>query len=228
MRAGAPSSASRVRPSAWSRCARTSAAHGGLEPLDAASWLGRVEALAAEGQRVLALATGPMPAGRRELTFADVEGGLVLLGLLGLIDPPREEAMAAVRDCRAAGIAVKMITGDHAATARAIARAARAGRGACGGHRCGARRGRRHGAAAGGARGHGVRAHQPGAQAAPGPGPAGGGCGRRHDRRRGQRRAGAEAGGYRRSPWAARGPRPRRRPPAWSWPTTTSPRSWPR
>ena len=94
---------------------------GGLEPLDAALWLGRVEALAAEGQRVLALATGPMPAGRRELTFADVEGGLVLLGLLGLIDPPREEAMAAVRDCRAAGIAVKMITGDHAATARAIA-----------------------------------------------------------------------------------------------------------
>jgi magnesium-transporting ATPase (P-type) len=70
---------------------------------------------------VLALATGPMPAGRRELTFADVEGGLVLLGLLGLIDPPREEAMAAVRDCRAAGIGVKMITDDHAATARAIA-----------------------------------------------------------------------------------------------------------
>ena len=45
-----------------------------------------------------------------------------MLGLLGLIDPPREEALAAVQDCRSAGIDVKMITGDHAATAGAIAR----------------------------------------------------------------------------------------------------------
>src|SRR3546814_317735 len=63
-----------------------------------------------------------MAAGTRELSFSDVEDGLVLLGLVGLIDPPREEAIVAVRECRSAGIRVKMITGDHAATARAIAR----------------------------------------------------------------------------------------------------------
>jgi magnesium-transporting ATPase (P-type) len=93
----------------------------GEEHLDTRFWLERIEALGAEGQRVLAIATGPMPPGTRELAFADVEGGLVLQGLLGLIDPPREEAIAAVRACAAAGIQVKMITGDHAATARAIA-----------------------------------------------------------------------------------------------------------
>ena len=49
-------------------------------------------------------------------------GALVLLAWWALIDPPREEAVAAVAACRAAGIRVKMITGDHAATARAIAR----------------------------------------------------------------------------------------------------------
>ena len=49
-------------------------------------------------------------------------GGATLLGLLGLIDPPREEVLAAIRECQEAGIGVKMITGDHAATAEAIAR----------------------------------------------------------------------------------------------------------
>ncbi len=54
--------------------------------------------------------------------MAAIEGRMVFLGLLGLIDPPRPEAVTAVQDCRAAGIAIKMITGDHAATALAIAR----------------------------------------------------------------------------------------------------------
>lgn len=88
-------------------------------PVDAAAWQARVDALASEGQRVLAFATRAAPE-LDDLSFDAVEGGLVLLGLVGLIDPPREEAIAAVRDCRAAGIRVKMITGDHAATARAI------------------------------------------------------------------------------------------------------------
>jgi magnesium-transporting ATPase (P-type) len=73
--------------------------------------------------RVIAVATRDgLPHGADVLTEADIEGSLVLLGLLGLIDPPREEAVAAVAECQAAGIRVKMITGDHAATASAIAR----------------------------------------------------------------------------------------------------------
>ena len=100
-------------------CSHARAADGDV-PIAPDDWHRSVEALASDGQRVLALATRPAP-DLHELAFGDVEGGLVLLGLVGLIDPPREEAIAAVADCRAAGIGVKMITGDHAATARAIA-----------------------------------------------------------------------------------------------------------
>jgi magnesium-transporting ATPase (P-type) len=94
----------------------------GDEPLDAAYWRGMTEALARDGQRVLAFASRPLHSGCHELTFGDVERDATLLGLAGLIDPPREEAIAAVRDCAAAGIRVMMITGDHAVTAEAIAR----------------------------------------------------------------------------------------------------------
>ena len=94
---------------------------GDPAPLDPALWHRRVDELAAQGQRVLAVAMRPIDPGQRTLTFADVERGLELLGLLGLIDPPREEAVAAVAECRQAGIRVKMITGDHPTTARAIA-----------------------------------------------------------------------------------------------------------
>jgi magnesium-transporting ATPase (P-type) len=93
----------------------------GTEPIDAGQWLARIEALASRGQRVLALAMKTMAEGSRDLTFKDVEDGLVLLGITGLIDPPREEAIAAIGECVNAGISVKVITGDHAATAAAIA-----------------------------------------------------------------------------------------------------------
>jgi magnesium-transporting ATPase (P-type) len=96
---------------------------GSVGVLDAQPWLQRVDTLAARGRRVLALAERHIDGGAATLTPADLEGQLVLLGIVGLIDPPREEAIAAVRECVDAGIRVKMITGDHAATAQAIARA---------------------------------------------------------------------------------------------------------
>jgi magnesium-transporting ATPase (P-type) len=90
--------------------------------LDRDFWHRQIEALAAGGQRVIALAKRAMPVGTAEIATADAEAGLTLLGLVALIDPPRPEAIAAIAECREAGIAVKMITGDHAATAGAIAR----------------------------------------------------------------------------------------------------------
>ena len=91
----------------------------GPEPIDRARWHAAAERMAAGGQRMLALAVCT-PAGAR-IDARQIEDGLTLLGLVGLIDPPRPEAVAAVADCRAAGIRVKMITGDHAGTAAAIA-----------------------------------------------------------------------------------------------------------
>lgn len=96
---------------------------GRAQPIDRDAWYARVDRLADAGQRVLALALLPLPESSQELTFADVEQGLMLLGIVGLIDPPRDEAVTAVARCRAAGIRVKMITGDHLATGRAIGRA---------------------------------------------------------------------------------------------------------
>jgi magnesium-transporting ATPase (P-type) len=94
----------------------------GRESLDHAWWSAAIDSLGGNGQRVLALARRRMPVGTSELSFDNVEHGLTVLGLLGLIDPPREEAIAAIAECHGAGIAVKMITGDHAVTAGAIGR----------------------------------------------------------------------------------------------------------
>jgi magnesium-transporting ATPase (P-type) len=93
----------------------------GDRPIDLDRWHARIEALAAEGQRVIAFARRAMPDGTGSIAPEDAERNLVVLGLVGLIDPPRPEAIAAVAECRSAGIRVKMITGDHGATARAIA-----------------------------------------------------------------------------------------------------------
>jgi calcium-translocating P-type ATPase len=84
-------------------------------------WQGQADRLAGQGSRVLAVAGKPMPPEVERIGFADAEEGLTLLGLCALMDPPRDEAIAAVRQCQEAGIRVKMITGDHALTARAIA-----------------------------------------------------------------------------------------------------------
>lgn len=99
-------------------CADQRGEGGATGPLDEAYWHAKVEDLAAEGQRVIAVAT--CTAEQTGLVSEDIDGQLTLIGLIGLIDPPRPEAIAAVAECHAAGIRVKMITGDHAATARAI------------------------------------------------------------------------------------------------------------
>ena len=94
---------------------------GGDGPLDPELWYGRMAAIAGEGHRLLALATRPARPDEEQLDPDRLDEGLVFLGLVGLVDPPRAEAIAAIAACRGAGIDVKMITGDHAATALAIA-----------------------------------------------------------------------------------------------------------
>ena len=101
------------------RCTRMQGAEGPV-PIDRDLVHREAAALAAEGLRVLAFATRPAP-GLASIAEEDVTG-LTLLGLQGMLDPPRPEAIAAVAECRAAGIAVKMVTGDQLETARAIAR----------------------------------------------------------------------------------------------------------
>lgn len=102
------------------KCTMQATTDGSLAPLDTAYWHAQAESIARHGQRVLAIAYKPMPTEHTVLTFDDVKDHVILLGLVGLIDPPREEAIAAVRECHQAGIRIMMITGDHAATAAAI------------------------------------------------------------------------------------------------------------
>ena len=101
--------------------AEWSATHPAGASLDVAAWEARMERLGEQGYRVIAVAMKRADGQPQELRFADVEQGLQLLGLCGLIDPPRPEAIDAVATCQGAGIRVKMITGDHRVTARAIA-----------------------------------------------------------------------------------------------------------
>lgn len=86
-------------------------------------WLRMSDMLAAQGERVLALAWLEQPSVKAgSLGPADLPTNLVLLGLIGLLDPPREEAIDAVKECHGGGIRVTMITGDHKITAAAIAK----------------------------------------------------------------------------------------------------------
>lgn len=105
-----------------SMCTDQRSPTGGAEPLNEADWREKADAIATLGQRVLAFAVRPVKPEHTVLEHADVEGTLTLLGMVGMIDPPRPEAIEAVAECHGAGIRVKMITGDHAKTAAAIGR----------------------------------------------------------------------------------------------------------
>lgn len=91
----------------------------GAQPLDRSFWDAAVDELSAQGLRVLAAARKPT---RADDVSIDDLGDLEFLGLWGIVDPPRPEAIEAIADCHTAGIRVKMITGDHAGTAVAIGR----------------------------------------------------------------------------------------------------------
>jgi calcium-translocating P-type ATPase len=105
-----------------SRCAEQRAASGAAEPLDLAFWEKQIDALGGQGLRVLAAANSEVEEDKTDLTIGDLDKNLVFLGLVGIIDPPRPEAIKAIAACKEAGIRVKMITGDHAGTATAIGR----------------------------------------------------------------------------------------------------------
>jgi len=100
---------------------KTQSSNGEILPLNIDYWQQAIEHLTREGQRVIAIAYKTASAEKRDLLFADVDTDLILVALFGLIDPPRPEAILAVKECQHAGIKVKMITGDHAITAEAIA-----------------------------------------------------------------------------------------------------------
>ncbi len=103
-------------------CQNQRAAYGQTAPLDIAYWNKNAEMIAARGQRVLAFALRAVQPEYTVLEHREIEGTLTLLGMVGMMDPPRSEVIAAVSECHAAGIGVKMITGDHAQTAAAIGR----------------------------------------------------------------------------------------------------------
>ena len=104
-------------------CDRQATGSGQPVPIDRDHFTAESDKLAAQGERVLGLAWLEDPDVKTgNLGPADLPKNLVLLGLIGLLDPPRKEAIDAVKECHAGGIRVTMITGDHKITAAAIAK----------------------------------------------------------------------------------------------------------
>ena len=102
-------------------CATCMGLDGLPRPFDAEGWQRAAAEAAAEGMRLLGVTERCDSDPVDELSFDEIDkGGFVLLAVLGITDPPRDEAVRAVERCLGAGIRVKMITGDHAATARAV------------------------------------------------------------------------------------------------------------
>lgn len=93
----------------------------GVEPLDREYWEREMSFIAGQGLRMLAAAYKPVQPDDGVIDHEDVQDGMIFLGVAGLLDPPRPEAIEAIALCKRAGIQVKMITGDHPDTAVAIA-----------------------------------------------------------------------------------------------------------
>ncbi|HEY7309921.1 MAG TPA: HAD-IC family P-type ATPase [Gemmataceae bacterium] len=107
----------------FAHCDRQQTRDGGHAPINRDHFLKAADKLAGQGERVLALAwleNPDVPMGN--LGPGDLPKSLVLLGLVGLMDPPRKEAIEAVKECHDGGVRVTMITGDHRITAAAIAK----------------------------------------------------------------------------------------------------------
>ncbi|MCL2761167.1 MAG: HAD-IC family P-type ATPase, partial [Desulfuromonadales bacterium] len=94
----------------------------GEEPFVKEHWDRQISQIAIRGQRLMGAAYKIVDKSVKTIDHSDIQTGIVFLGLAGIIDPPREEAIFAISKCKEAGITVKMITGDHADTARTIAR----------------------------------------------------------------------------------------------------------
>jgi len=94
----------------------------GEEPFLKEHWDRQISEIAIRGQRIIGAAYKIVDKSVKTISHSDIENGIVFLGLAGIIDPPREEAILAISKCKEAGITVKMITGDHADTARTIAK----------------------------------------------------------------------------------------------------------
>ena len=104
-----------------SLCDRAMTAEGKTIALDLDHWHDAIDAHADQGRRVLGIAIKPEVDSLTQDNIGEHTEGLTFIGLIGIMDPPREEAIEAVSRCQQAGINVKMITGDHTATALAIA-----------------------------------------------------------------------------------------------------------
>jgi len=94
----------------------------GEKQLDNEYWQAKFKEIASKGERLIGVAFQEVSEKKSTVDFEDVESDLTMLGLVGIIDPPREEALEAINECKEAGIRVVMITGDHAITAQAIAK----------------------------------------------------------------------------------------------------------
>jgi cation-transporting P-type ATPase F len=108
--------------SVLARCNDMFDSNSNLTLLDKNAIHEQVERMAAKGLRVLAFASKIPHDHTESVNHGDVQDGMHFIGLQAMMDPPREEAIRAIRTCQSAGIKVKMITGDHLATAAAIAR----------------------------------------------------------------------------------------------------------